>query len=246
MTTIPAVAATESWNPIAQTSHGSSARRNSTAPARIEPVDLGRPIRTPTSVNDAITPARSTEGSAPVSTTKKATVPRPNANRGHLVSFSTMARPSTGPRTIATFSPETTRRCPRPVAWKSLANPSSSRESSPSTSPSNNPASFGGKRRSIERPTNTRKTWVAWRNGLVAPPIRRKVSSVSSATMPRRRSESAKSGSSGIRSVPSRNTRSPRTARGGPPSPLTHNDSRSVQAPSGLSTLSTSTVADHP
>ncbi len=244
--TIPAVAVTDSWKPIAHTSHGSSTIRNSTAPARIEPVDRGRPISTPVRVSEAITPARMTEGSAPVSTTKNATVPRPSANRGHRVSFSTIASPSTGPSTIATFSPDTTSRWPRPVAWKSRSSPGSSCESSPSARPSSSPASFGGNSRAIERPTNERKTWVARRNGLVAPPVRRNVSSVSSATTPRCRSDSANPGSSGTRSVPSRSTPSPRTARGTSPSPLTQTDSRSVHAPPALCTRVTSTVADHP
>ena len=78
-----AVAATDSWNPTDHTSAGSSTSRTTTAPARIEPVLLGRPSRTPISASPAITPARITDGSAPVSTTKNATVPIPSANRGH-------------------------------------------------------------------------------------------------------------------------------------------------------------------
>ena len=45
--TIPAVAATDSWNPIAWTSHGSSTSSASTAAARIVPVARGLPRRTP-------------------------------------------------------------------------------------------------------------------------------------------------------------------------------------------------------
>ena len=41
--TMPAVAVTESWNPIDQTSHGSSTSSTSTAAARIEPVARGSP-----------------------------------------------------------------------------------------------------------------------------------------------------------------------------------------------------------
>ena len=72
-----------------------------------------------------MTPARITEGSAPVSTTKNATVPNPSRNRGQRVRRSAMASASMGARTMATFSPETTRRWPRPVAWKSRDTPGS-------------------------------------------------------------------------------------------------------------------------
>jgi hypothetical protein len=101
-----AVAATDSWNPTDQTSAGSITSRMTTAPARIDPVLLGRPSRMPISASPAITPARITEGSAPVSTTKKATVPVPSANRGHLDHRSAPPSATIGASTIATFSPE--------------------------------------------------------------------------------------------------------------------------------------------
>ncbi len=83
-------------------------------------------MSTPTSVKVAMTPARTTEGSAPVSTTKKATVPSESRNLGHRARPTHAANASTGARTMATFSPLTTSRWPSPVAWKSRASPGSS------------------------------------------------------------------------------------------------------------------------
>ena len=117
---------------------------------------LGRPSRTPISASPAITPARITEGSAPVSTTKNATVPIPSANRGHRDHPSAAPSATIGASTIATFSPETTSRCESPVARKSRSSPGSSRESSPSASPISSPASRGGNEDSIERPASAR------------------------------------------------------------------------------------------
>ncbi len=91
--TIPAVAATDSWNPIDQTSHGSRITSTRTAAARIEPVARGLPISTPTSAIVAITPARITDGSAPVITTKNATVPTPRPNRGQRVKLKERGQP---------------------------------------------------------------------------------------------------------------------------------------------------------
>ena len=112
--TMPPVAATLSWNPIDHTNHGSSTMSTSTAPARIEAVARGRPMSTPTSVSVAMTPARITEGSAPVSTTKNTTVPEHSRNRGHRVRPTHAANARMGASTMATFSPLTTNRCPRP------------------------------------------------------------------------------------------------------------------------------------
>ena len=124
--TIPPVAATLSWNPIDHTSQGSSTMSTSTAPARIEAVARGLPMSTPTSVSVAMTPARMTEGSAPVSTTKNTTVPMHSRKRGHRVRPTHAANAMIGASTMATFSPLTTNRCPSPVAWKSRASPGSS------------------------------------------------------------------------------------------------------------------------
>ena len=71
-------------------------------------------MSTPTSVKVAMTPARITEGSAPVSTTKNATVPSESRNRGQRASPTHAANASTGARTMATFSPLTTNRWPEP------------------------------------------------------------------------------------------------------------------------------------
>ena len=243
---MPPVAATLSWKPIDHTNHGSSTISTNTAPARIEAVAPGRPMSTPTNVRVAMTPARITEGSAPVSTTKNTTVPEHSRNRGHRVRPTHAANARMGASTMATFSPLTTNRCPRPVAWKSRASPGSNRESSPRTNPSSSPASFGGKSREMEVPTNARNTWVARTNGLGAPPSRSNSESRTATAMPFRRSDSENPGSSGRSMDPSRRTRSPRTARGMASSPPTHTDSRIELAPPSHSTRVTSTTADHP
>src|SRR5439155_22510654 len=59
--TMPAVAATDSWNPSDWTRVGSQARRRSTAAPRMVAVLRGRPRRTPSSASQAITPARITD-----------------------------------------------------------------------------------------------------------------------------------------------------------------------------------------
>ena len=182
--TIPAVAATDSWKPIDQINHGSRISSSSTAAARIEPVLLGRPASTPNSVSAAMMPARSTDGSAPVRTTKKTTDPNPTANRPRRPRRRAAASASIGASAIATFSPLTTSRCPRPVAWKSRATPGSIWEASPIARPRRRPACFGGKSRSMERPTNARKTCVARRKGFDAPPSFSKRPTWISAAMP--------------------------------------------------------------
>ena len=243
---MPAVAVTESWKPIDHTSHGSRTRSTRTAAARTEPVARGLPISTPTSAIVAITPARITDGSAPVITTKKTTVPTARPNRGHRVSRSSEASPTIGARTMATFSPETTSRWPRPLAWKSRIIPGSSREASPSASPSSSPASFAGKSRAIDRPTNARNTCAARMNGLGDGPRRSARFAFSSTTMPLCASASRNPGSSGRRIVPSAEITSPRTHGGGSSSALSHSDARRDAAAPGHSTRVTSSVACHP
>ena len=244
--TMPAVAVTESWKPIDHTSQGSRTRSTRTAAARTEPVARGLPISTPTSAIVAITPARITDGSAPVITTKKTTVPTARPNLGHRVSRSIDANPTIGASTIATFSPETTSRCPRPLAWKSRIMPGSSREASPNASPSSNPASFAGKSRAIDRPTNARNTCAARTNGLGDGPMRSTSLAFSSTTIPLCSSASRNPGSSGRRITPPAVTTSPRTHGGGSSSALSHSDARSDAAAPGHSTRVTSSVACHP
>ena len=201
--TIPAVATTESWNPIAHTSPGSRTISARTADASTDAASRGRPISVPTSAIVAITPARITDGSPPVSTTKNTTTPRQSRNRGHRVRPISAASARIGAITIATFSPETTRRWPSPAAEKSRESPGSSCESSPSTRPSRSPASFGGNSRAMERPTNPRTTWVMRTNALGEGPRRTTSDADSETAIPRRRSDSANPGSSGTRNPPS-------------------------------------------
>ena len=153
---IAAVAPTESWKPTDQTSAGSTTSNPNTAAARTVAVLRGRPRNTPRSVSPAITPARSTDGSAPVSTTKNTTVPSPSPNLGHRERRSRLPSASIGARTIATFSPETTSMCESPLARKSRSIAGSRRESSPSASPIRSPASRGGNSDPIEDATSAR------------------------------------------------------------------------------------------
>ncbi len=81
----------------------------------------GRPSSVPKSANPIMTPARSTDGSAPVSITKNTTVEMPSANRPPADSRSSTASPSIGASTIATLPPETATRWPSPVARKCSA-----------------------------------------------------------------------------------------------------------------------------
>ena len=175
---------------------------------------LGRPSRMPVSASPAITPARITDGSAPVSTTKNATVPSPSANRGQRDSRSAAPSATIGASTIATLPPETTSRCERPVARKSRSRTGSSLESSPSASPISRPASRGGREDSIERPTTERNDWAHRTGAKAAGPSRSNSSTSSSAEMPRRSRNSANPPSSTGRTDPETRTRSPRTASG--------------------------------
>src|SRR5438477_13157121 len=93
--TIPAVAATESWNPIDQTNQGSKMRRTRMDAARIEAALFCLPRAAAESERTAMAPARITEGSAPVMITKKTTVAAATANRDHRDRRRSDARPST-------------------------------------------------------------------------------------------------------------------------------------------------------
>ena len=124
------------------------------------PAARGLPSNTPVSAMVAITPARSTEGSAPVSTTKSNTVPNPSEKRQARPRPMAPANARTGASTMATFSPDTTSRWLRPVDWKARVVTGSSLDASPRTRPSSSPSSGGGKIRSIVEPTKALTTWV--------------------------------------------------------------------------------------
>ena len=243
---MPAVAVTESWKPTDHTSQGSKTSRPSTAAERIEAVVRGLPASTAASAMHAITPARSTDGSAPVRIVKNATAPKPIANFGHRESRSKAAAARTGASTIATFPPETTKRWLRPAARKSRSSPGSSPESSPRSKPRSSPASFEGNTRSMDRPTTFRAPCVARTKALGEGPTHVNVCSWSWAGIPLCRRASANLSSLGTRSTPSSRTRSPRRTRGMSSLPLTHTDERRVAAPSGHSTRRTCAVADQP
>ena len=98
-----------------------------------------------------MTAARSTDGSARVSTTKKATAPTPTANRIRRPSRRSMARAMIGARNIATFSPDTAVRWESPVARKSSSMWGSSFDVSPRASPIISPASLASNTRCSDR-----------------------------------------------------------------------------------------------
>ena len=124
--------------------------------------------------------------------------------------------------------------------------PGSSREASPSARPSSNPASFAGKSRAIDRPTNARNTCAARMNGLGDGPRRSTRLPFSSTTIPLCASASWNPGSSGRRITPSAEITSPRTHGGGSSSALSHSEARKEAAAPGHSTRVTSSVACHP
>ena len=117
--TMPAVAATESWNPIDQTSQGSSARSTSTAAARIEPVERGPPDQH-ADERERRHDARAHDGRLGAGEhheERDGADPEREPRPPRQPSSAASAR--IGASTIATFSPHTTSRCPSPVAWKS-------------------------------------------------------------------------------------------------------------------------------
>ena len=227
--TMPAVAVTESWNPIDHTSHGSRTRSTRTAAARTEPVARGLPdqhaherdrghhprahhrrLRRRSSRRRTTTvPTRQTEPRPPREPQQRR---QPDDRRQHH-------------RDVLAGDHQAGGR--GPLAWKSRIMPGSSREASPSTSPSSSPASFAGKSRAIDRPTNARNTCAARMNGLGDGPRRSTWFACSSTTMPLCASASRNPGSSGRRITPSADTTSPRTHVGASSSALSHSEARS-------------------
>ena len=140
--TIPAVAATDSWNPIDQTSHGSRITSTRTAAGqdragRARPADQhARRARSSPSRPRASPTARRRSS-------RRRTPPCRRQDRTAATgsSRSSEASPRIGASTIATFSPDTTSRWPSPLAWKSRIMPASSCEASPNASPRSSPAS---------------------------------------------------------------------------------------------------------
>ena len=115
-TVTPAVAPTDNQKPTERTSSGSTSSRPITATASRRGGSRSRPRANPTALNPAIAPARSTDGSARVSTTNQPISASVAANRTPV-----RARRSNGPaaaNTNATFWPDTAVRCDRPLRRK--------------------------------------------------------------------------------------------------------------------------------
>src|SRR6266511_694228 len=249
--TMPTVAATESWNPTDHTSVGfatSSAR--TAAPSRVAVV-RGRPSTMPASAKPAMTPARSTDGSAPVSTTKNITVARPSTKRPRADRRRSTASPTIGASTMATFSPDTASRWPSPVARKCSSSARSSRDVSPRASPISRPAWREGNRSASRSTSAVRTAWAARTSGFADGPSRKSSRLLSTTAIPRWSRYTAngplRSGSAG----PDTSTRSPRRARGGGPNPSSQTASdvaRSSLRPSSHATrtLPPPSTAVHP
>ena len=246
--TMPAVAVTESWNPIERTSTGCTMSSTSTAPESTTAVERARPSSRPTRVSADIVPARITEGSAPVSTTMNATVAMPIATCTDRGTPSIVTSASTGPSTIATFPPETTSRCVSPVALKSRSTPGSRWESSPSARPMQQPGLARREHRLDRAPDRWRARPASRaRTGSATAPMRATSDARRVTATPFECKASRKSGSSGTCSEPATRTRSPRATRGGCSSPEIHTVSRRVlAAPSARRTTRTSASACHP
>ena len=157
-------------------------------------------------------------------------MPTPRPNRGPPRNRSSEASPRIGASTMATFSPETTSRCPSPVAWKSRIIPVSSCDASPNANPEQQPGLYAGEepcdRPADERSEHLRRTDEGARrrpHALDGVPF-------SSTTMPCVRACVLEPGSSGRRITPSAADQSPRTQVGGSSSALNHNDARKGDA----------------
>ena len=200
----------------------------------------------PVSARHAITPARITEGSAPVSTTKRTTTPNPSAKRPTGPIFSTPANARMGASTIATFSPETTNRCPRPVAWKSRVGDGVELRGVAQDEPEEQPRLARREEPFDRAPTNARNTWVIRTKGDEAPPIRWTSIARTLDGEPAVRERGREAGIVGTCRCPG-----PRAGRRGRPrasrrSPLTHTVSRTAAAPPGHEARVTSTSACQP
>ena len=170
---MPAVAPTDSWKPIAYTSVGFTASSSRIAAPITAGGLRGLPRNTPSSVSPDIAAARSTDGSALVSRTKKATASSPTANLARGPSRSRPARPRMGATNIATFSPDTASRCVSPVARNRSATMGSSLDVSPRVSPIRSPASRAGNTRSSDARSAPRTASAPRINGFAGGPANR-------------------------------------------------------------------------
>jgi hypothetical protein len=117
--TMPAAPATDSRNPNDVASSGSTSSMAATPNASVRTVEVGRPSAAPTAATDAMATARSTEGSARVTSANKASTASVAANRGP--NRSRVSRGAAMTMTNATFWPDTASRWVRPAARKASA-----------------------------------------------------------------------------------------------------------------------------
>jgi hypothetical protein len=136
------------------------------APPRMAGGLRGLPKNTPSRVNPAIAAALTTDGSPPVSKTKKHTAVSPTVNLPHRPIPTAVTIASNGATNMTRFCPETAVRWDRPVARKSSSTPGSSRVVSPSRSPISRPASRSGNSLSREPRRAVRMTWAALIQGV--------------------------------------------------------------------------------
>jgi len=166
--TMPAHALTESRNPRACTSNGSSSTSAVTARARCRTGGAGRPAHRPAAAIAAIAVARSTDGSKRVTNAKPTSTPMVRPNRAGRPTRRSAGLAATS--TKATFWPETTSRWLRPAARKSSLTSSDCRRSSPTITPSTRARSSG--RRPASPASRVRRSRFAKENGSVDPPTR--------------------------------------------------------------------------
>ncbi len=114
-TTMPAAPATESWKP-SDVARSGSIRSMPVAPrVNVRTEEVGRPAAMPTAATDAIAVARSTDGSARVTSANMANTASVTARRGPKRRLVSTGAAITS--TNATFCPDTAKRCVSPAAW---------------------------------------------------------------------------------------------------------------------------------
>lgn len=133
---IPADAATDSWNPSAPMSRGSTRTSTTTASDSVRMPDTSRPNVPAVVAISAMTVARNTDGSNRVISAKKNNTPATVTKRERIPMRDRTGR--TTASTNATFSPDTTRRWLRPDPRNSSMVSASCARSSPRTNPRNN------------------------------------------------------------------------------------------------------------
>lgn len=116
MTSTPAVASTDKPNPSCPAIAGSASSKTSTATASVYDGSGPRPSIPAASTSAAIALARSTEGSARVSSANQHTATNPIHRRPRAPTPTTRASPSTPARNSATLDPDTATRCDNPAS----------------------------------------------------------------------------------------------------------------------------------